>query len=88
MSYTQAGLNGKELTRTSLGNTGLKVSRVIVGAMSYGSSKWQPWVLDEEPSLEIIKKAYDLGINFFDTASTCFVIVPHSTILTIFRHVL
>lgn len=37
--------------------------------MSYGSSKWQPWVKDEEESLELIGKAYDAGINFFDTAN-------------------
>jgi len=36
--------------------------------MSYGSSKWQSWVKDEEESLEIIGKAFDAGINFFDTA--------------------
>jgi len=44
------------------------VSRICLGCMSYGSSKWGPWVLDEEASLPLIKKAYDLGINFFDTA--------------------
>jgi aryl-alcohol dehydrogenase-like predicted oxidoreductase len=37
--------------------------------MSYGSSKWQPWVKDEEESLELIGKAFDAGINFFDTAN-------------------
>jgi len=37
--------------------------------MSFGSSKWGPWVLDEEPSLEIIKAAWDLGINTIDTAN-------------------
>jgi aryl-alcohol dehydrogenase-like predicted oxidoreductase len=36
--------------------------------MSYGSSKWSPWVLDETESISMIKKAYDAGINFFDTA--------------------
>ncbi|KAG1054581.1 hypothetical protein G6F46_010850 [Rhizopus delemar] len=51
-----------------LGNTGMKVSRFCLGCMSYGSSKWQPWVKDEEESLELIGKAYDAGINFFDTA--------------------
>ncbi|KAJ1558200.1 hypothetical protein HK096_003015, partial [Nowakowskiella sp. JEL0078] len=50
------------------GKTGLKVSRVCVGCMSYGSSKWQDWVLDEDESLVLIKKAWDAGINFFDTA--------------------
>jgi hypothetical protein len=48
-----------------LGNSGLKVSKIILGCMSYGSSKWEgsPWILDEEESLEIIKTAYDHGIN-------------------------
>ncbi|KAF1801973.1 NADP-dependent oxidoreductase domain-containing protein [Mucor lusitanicus] len=50
------------------GNTGMRVSRFALGCMSYGSSKWQPWVKDEEESLELIGKAYDAGINFFDTA--------------------
>lgn len=38
--------------------------------MSYGSSKWQSWVKDEEESLELIGKAYEAGINFFDTAES------------------
>ena len=52
----------------NLGKTGLKVSRLCLGMMSYGSSQWRPWVLDEEPTRPFIKKALDLGINFFDTA--------------------
>ncbi len=51
-----------------LGNTGLKVSRLCLGCMSYGSSKWRPWVLDEEASLPFIREALELGFNFFDTA--------------------
>jgi aryl-alcohol dehydrogenase-like predicted oxidoreductase len=51
-----------------LGNTGLKVSRLCLGTMTYGTSKWREWVLDEEPSRAFIKQALDLGINFFDTA--------------------
>ncbi|KAG1496028.1 hypothetical protein G6F46_007402 [Rhizopus delemar] len=51
-----------------LGNTGMKVSRFCVGCMSYGSSKWMPWVKDEEESINLIGKAYECGINFFDTA--------------------
>ena len=74
------------LTITRLGNSGLKVSKVILGCMSYGSPKWQSWILglstlflhrvdvdadslrDEKESLPVMKKAYDLGINTFDTA--------------------
>ncbi|KAH7925053.1 Aldo keto reductase [Leucogyrophana mollusca] len=52
-----------------LGKTGLKVSVPILGAMSIGSSKWSPWVLDEEASLPILKAAWDLGINTIDTAN-------------------
>ncbi len=51
-----------------LGNTGLKVSRLCLGCMTYGSSKWRPWVLDEEASLPFFKAAIEAGINFFDTA--------------------
>ncbi|ORX54509.1 Aldo/keto reductase [Hesseltinella vesiculosa] len=53
---------------TRLGNTGLTVSKIALGCMSYGSSQWASWVKDEDESLELIKKAYDQGINFFDTA--------------------
>ena len=53
----------------NLGKTGLKVSRICLGMMSYGSSKWRPWVLDEEAGRPIIQKAFESGINFFDTAN-------------------
>ncbi|KAJ1560344.1 hypothetical protein HK096_009126, partial [Nowakowskiella sp. JEL0078] len=52
-----------------LGNTGLKVSKICLGCMSYGSPEWQPWVLGEEESIKLIKAAYDAGINFWDTAN-------------------
>jgi aryl-alcohol dehydrogenase (NADP+) len=51
-----------------LGNTGLKVSRICLGTMTYGSSKWRDWVLDEEASRPFIQSALEQGINFFDTA--------------------
>jgi 1-deoxyxylulose-5-phosphate synthase len=53
---------------TNLGHTGLKVSRVCLGTMTYGSSQWRKWVLDEEQSRPFIRRALELGINFFDTA--------------------
>jgi 1-deoxyxylulose-5-phosphate synthase len=53
---------------TRLGNTGLKVSRLCLGMMTYGSKQWRPWVLDEEESLPFIREALEVGINFFDTA--------------------
>jgi 1-deoxyxylulose-5-phosphate synthase len=53
---------------TRFGSTGLKVSRLCLGAMTYGSKKWRPWVLDEEEARPFIRRAIELGINFFDTA--------------------
>lgn len=52
----------------NLGNTGLKVSRICLGMMTYGTSKWRQWVLDEEESRPIVQRAVELGVNFFDTA--------------------
>ena len=52
----------------NLGKSGLRVSRLGLGCMSFGTSKWRPWVLDEPESREILKAALDSGINFFDTA--------------------
>ena len=53
-----------------LGSTGLKVSRICLGCMSYGGSteRW-PWALEEEQSRPFIQRALELGINFFDTAN-------------------
>jgi len=52
----------------NLGSTGLKVSRLCLGAMTYGSKQWRPWVLEEEEARPFIRKALELGINYFDTA--------------------
>jgi len=52
----------------NLGKSGIKVSRICLGTMTYGSTKWRDWVLDEEESRPFIKRALELGINFFDTA--------------------
>jgi aryl-alcohol dehydrogenase (NADP+) len=51
-----------------LGSTGLKVSRICLGTMTYGSPKWRPWILDEQASRPFIQRALELGVNFFDTA--------------------
>ncbi len=51
-----------------LGSTGLKVSRLCLGCMTYGTKKWREWVLDEEESRPFIQRALEAGINFFDTA--------------------
>ncbi len=52
----------------NLGRTGLKVSRICLGTMTYGTPTWREWVLDEDASRPFIQRALDLGINFFDTA--------------------
>jgi aryl-alcohol dehydrogenase (NADP+) len=52
----------------NLGSTGLKVSRICLGTMTYGSKRWREWVLEEEEGRPFIRRAIELGINFFDTA--------------------
>jgi aryl-alcohol dehydrogenase (NADP+) len=52
----------------NLGKTGLKVSRLCLGTMTYGSKKWRTWVLDEEDARPFFRRAIEGGINFFDTA--------------------
>jgi aryl-alcohol dehydrogenase (NADP+) len=52
----------------NLGSSGLKVSRICLGMMSYGSPDWRSWVLPEEDARPFVKTALDMGINFFDTA--------------------
>jgi aryl-alcohol dehydrogenase-like predicted oxidoreductase len=54
---------------TTLGDTGMEVSRICLGCMSFGTSDWRDWVLDEEAGIELVDRALDLGINFFDTAN-------------------
>ena len=54
---------------TNLGKTGLKVSRICLGCMSFGSPQSREWMLTEEQSRPLIKKAIESGINFFDTAN-------------------
>jgi aryl-alcohol dehydrogenase (NADP+) len=56
------------MEQVRLGHTGLKVSPICLGTMTYGTPKWRDWVLEEEPSRPFIKRALEAGINFFDTA--------------------
>ncbi|MDQ6770357.1 MAG: aldo/keto reductase [Gemmatimonadota bacterium] len=56
------------MKHTQLGRSGLVVSRICLGCMTYGTPKWRPWVLDEVDARPFYKKALELGINFFDTA--------------------
>lgn len=52
-----------------LGNSGLKVSRICMGALSFGDPRWRAWTLDEAAGRELVKRSLDHGINFFDTAN-------------------
>lgn len=52
----------------NLGSNGVKVSRICLGCMTYGSKKWREWILEEEESRPFIRQALEAGINFFDTA--------------------
>jgi len=52
----------------NLGDSGVKVSRICLGCMTYGAKSWREWVLEEEESRPFIRRALDLGIQFFDTA--------------------
>ena len=56
------------MEQVRLGASGLHVSRVCLGMMSYGSSEWRPWVLDQERAAPIVRAAVEAGITFFDTA--------------------
>jgi aryl-alcohol dehydrogenase (NADP+) len=58
----------KDMDYVRLGSTGLRVSRLCLGTMTYGSKRWREWVLDEDESRPFIRRALELGINFFDTA--------------------
>ena len=51
-----------------LGNSGLVVSRIALGCMSFGSRKWRPWMLEADEAMPFFRRAVELGINFFDTA--------------------
>jgi aryl-alcohol dehydrogenase (NADP+) len=53
----------------NLGSTGLKVSRICLGTMTYGTRKWREWVLDEDEARPFYQRALEAGINFFDTAN-------------------
>lgn len=53
-----------------LGSTGLKVSRICLGTLTFGSPEWRPWILDEAAARPLFRRAVEQGINFFDTADT------------------
>mgnify|MGYP005854975277 CR=1 FL=1 len=54
---------------TTLGDTGMTVSKICLGCMSFGDPDWRDWVLGEEEGKELVERALELGVNFFDTAN-------------------
>ncbi|KAH7480925.1 hypothetical protein FOMA001_g8727 [Fusarium oxysporum f. sp. matthiolae] len=59
-----------EMKYARVGKSGLKVSQIILGCMSFGDKNWQPWLLDKDEALPILKYAFDKGINTWDVADT------------------
>jgi len=71
MSAVTKAAAGKKIPYVRLGKSGLQVSRLILGCMSFGSDQWEKWVIaDEQEAFKQIKFAYDTGIQTFDTADT------------------
>ena len=64
------GPKGRPMQYVNLGATGLRVSRVCLGMMSFGNDSDRPWVLDEDAAEPIVRAAVEGGITFFDTADT------------------
>ncbi|KAG4441416.1 hypothetical protein IFR05_003103 [Cadophora sp. M221] len=67
-SSLQKSLDSTKAEYVQLGRSGLRVSSPILGGMSFGSKQWQPWNIEEEEALLILKAAYDRGVNTWDTA--------------------
>ena len=65
----QESLDGTKCSYSQLGACGLRVSVPILGAMSFGHKDWQPWVIEEEEGLKLLKGAWDRGLNTWDTAN-------------------
>ena len=73
--YVQDLITGPPLTSMGynrLGKSGLKVSKIILGAMSYGSKDWRKWVLEEDEALPLLEHAFKAGINTWDNVSATF----------------
>jgi aryl-alcohol dehydrogenase (NADP+) len=66
------GIKTSGMPYVRLGNSGLQVSRICLGMMSFGSTKISNWVLEEEEARPFVKLALELGINFFDTADVVY----------------
>jgi aryl-alcohol dehydrogenase-like predicted oxidoreductase len=67
-SATSVQLNPHGMQYVRVGKSGLKVSKITLGCMTYGTPKWREWVLDYEQSKPFIRKALECGINAFDTS--------------------
>ena len=67
-SNTPQSRSPPALQYSLLGNSGLVVSRIALGCMSFGSREWRPWMLEEDEARPFFRRAVELGINFFDTA--------------------
>ncbi|CAF3358313.1 unnamed protein product [Rotaria sp. Silwood2] len=64
------GMKKSGMPYVRLGNSGLQVSRICLGMMTYGSTKWREWVLEKQEARPFVKRALEFGINFFDTADS------------------
>ncbi len=65
---TSGAIDAGTTSYVNLGGSGVKVSRICLGTMSFGSTDWQAWTIGEDQSRAIVRRAIELGINFFDTA--------------------
>jgi aryl-alcohol dehydrogenase-like predicted oxidoreductase len=65
----QESLDGTKVSYVQLGKSGLRVSLPILGAMSFGHKDWMDWVIEEKEGLELLKGAWDRGVNTWDTAN-------------------
>ncbi|CAO3614217.1 unnamed protein product [Mucor fragilis] len=70
MSSVNATSPVPQMQYVRLGNTGLRVSRLCLGCMSFGLKTLGPWIKEKKEAVKVILEAADLGINFFDTADT------------------
>src|SRR5580765_4007160 len=68
MSHPTLSWYPRRMDYVRLGSTGLKVSRLCLGCMTYGSKKWRPWVHEEDEARPFFRRALEAGITFFDTA--------------------
>lgn len=61
--YLKESIDSTKVEYRRLGKSGLQISVPILGAMSFGSAEWQPWIIEEDKALPLLKAAYDRGLN-------------------------